>query len=122
MTPDNKVERKKWDRETRMETAQKILDGELSFGEVLKRYRVQPYQLYAWVGQAALARERVRGETPLPVGGAGRAVRALIEQPGPRSPEEQRRIVEWYIQNYVIGGNPAVKPEDNNTHGGSGGP
>jgi len=61
MANSSEVGRKTWDSVTRRETADAILDAEnpvQAFKDVAKRNRLQPYQLYAWVGQAAIARKR----------------------------------------------------------------
>jgi len=61
MANSSEVGRKTWDAVTRRETADAILDAEnpvQAFKDVAKRHRLQPYQLYAWVGQAAIARKR----------------------------------------------------------------
>src|SRR5579859_2970929 len=74
----NSPESRRWDSVTRRETADAILDAENpveAFKETAKKWRLQPYQLYAWVGQAAIARKRaqaVGSRQPLitaPVGG-----------------------------------------------------
>src|SRR5579859_1732136 len=54
-------ESRRWDTVTRRETADAILDAEnpvQAFKDTAKKWRLQPYQLYAWVGQAAIARKR----------------------------------------------------------------
>lgn len=50
------VERKTWDAVAKREVANQILDGKVLVEEVRRRYSLQAYQLYAWIGQAAVAR------------------------------------------------------------------
>jgi hypothetical protein len=59
MSPDKKQpERKRWNAANSRELADKILDGLLEPDEVARQYKLQSYQLWAWIGKAAYMRSR----------------------------------------------------------------
>lgn len=56
---DKKYERKTWDAIGKREAADAILDSRdprQAMRELMRSYKLQPYQVYAWIGQAAVAR------------------------------------------------------------------
>jgi transposase-like protein len=59
MSPDKKqIEKKRWNAATSRELAEQILDGRAEPEEVAKQYKLQSYQLWAWIGKAAYMRSR----------------------------------------------------------------
>lgn len=61
VSSESSSSRKIWDAVTRRETADAILEADdpvSLFREIARKHKLQAYQLYAWVGQAAIARQR----------------------------------------------------------------
>lgn len=90
-------ERKKWDAAEKRATAEDILDGKLDYQDVLRRYKLQPYQLQAWIGQAAMA--RVAKQFPA---GQRRMRQALLEHKaasqGAFPIEDVMAFARWYAE------------------------
>ena len=89
MANSSEVGRKTWDAVTRRETADAILDAEnpvQAFKDVAKRHRLQPYQLYAWVGQAAIARKRAQA--------VGSSRQPLIPAPVGRTSDSDGQLID----------------------------
>lgn len=104
-TPKN---RKSWDEKTKVETATAILRGKLTFDEAVKNLDIQPYQLYAWIGQLKLAEATAAaatagdGEDPHADTQIVREMIAAGLSGSPPTEIAERQIVEWYIRKYVM--------------------
>lgn len=61
ISPVKNDKRKTWDAVAKREVANDILDGKISVSDVRRLHKLQPYQLYAWIGQAAVARLERQG-------------------------------------------------------------
>lgn len=113
--PNNKDEkpsiapsRIRHDMQMKRETVRKILAGELTLEDACKQHGVQTYQMQAWIGQIQLEdAQRKRYEAHDDTGTIHTAaVQAALEseRTGERpSLDVTRRIVEWYIEKFVLG-------------------
>lgn len=59
-----KQERRILDAGAKRDIANRILDGKLTFTDARRLNKLQPYQLWAWIGQAAYARLDQKDLTP----------------------------------------------------------
>lgn len=59
MVSEKRYERKVWSNADRLHAGEAILDSgdpRQAMRELMRQYKLQPYQVYAWIGQAAMAR------------------------------------------------------------------
>lgn len=59
VTSERKHERKVWSNADRLRAGEAILDSgdpRQAMRELLRQYKLQPYQVYAWIGQVAVSR------------------------------------------------------------------
>ena len=103
------INRQHYDAKTKTEVCDKVLSKELSFDKAIKQYGLQPYQLYAWLGQHAMqvARNRASGigsDSGHDTGETG--AHAMIghaisvgHHDAPIDKELAQKIGEWIIKN-----------------------
>src|SRR2546430_1730023 len=101
------------DAKTKTEVSQQVLSKALTFEKACKQYDLQPYQLYAWLGQYSL---NVALKPPQPVGptlaasppadnstgqtGAHAMLGHALHSGGaPIDPDLARVIGEWILRN-----------------------
>ena len=106
--------RGQFDDKTKTETVRKILAGEMTMQEAMRRYEIQSYQLHAWIGYAVMEQaSRTKAAPADVVRKMAEPVPASTPPPPPSIPftdpgsvalslSERRATVEWYIKHILL--------------------
>jgi hypothetical protein len=78
-----------------------VRTGQKTIHEVCKDENVQPYQVYAWIGEQALAEgSRARSDRPLPIDDTGPFLQ--LDEATLADTDLARAIGEWWLKTHTV--------------------